>query len=148
MKGKPFKVSFWTPEREAELTRLYANTPTAEICQIMKRSTRAIHQRAFQLGLKKPIEPSDKVEMYIHVSPQIKSALMAEAEKNGMALTSMLRAILADRYGLPRDTSIVHKGGKREGSGRKPRAPRHPVISNQFKSRAKPSMPFVPMRST
>lgn len=134
--------AFWTNEQDEELARLYVNNSAARIGEIMGKSERAVFMRVRRLKLPKAhtFAPMGKT-FGLHLPPILVQAIAADSQKQKLSFGNIIREIIARTYSIEMPQA-TKKGGVRPNAGRKPR---HPVVSNQYVERAKPSMPFVPM---
>lgn len=136
----------WMPEEDDRLRELIVLHSNSEVAVLMGRSEKSVIARLNILGITRNKGKSGAIATCFTVSPTMKAALQADADKRGMTIGTIIREIVAAHYGLNEPTRAL-TGGPRPGAGRRPRAK---VVSNQFvpPKIGKPSMPAIPMRST
>lgn len=138
---------YWTRERDEQLAQLYPHTDTAELARIMGRTEKALHLRAHRLGVRKvEATGTDKTPFLAYFTPPMRAAINKSAAAWGLTMGEALRRIVVEYHGLPAEGIKAIFGGPRPNSGKRKRAT---VVSNQFvpTERAKPSMPYVNIRS-
>lgn len=126
--------SIWTASEENQLRAMVNTHTNKEIGKLLGKDRKDVAGKLYRMGLKRATERVGGATTTIRLSDTMRAALERDATEKQITIGSIVRAIIAEHYGLEGERIVAVRGGKRMRAGR-PRL--SPVTFS------KPSMPFV-----